>query len=393
LVRTAAVVFLVLAVGSVLVTWFTDDAMTRHETSELAEAFDALAPILTEHAPESMRVPASDFPPPEAIEGRTRVHVLEDHYAVTIDTNDGMVVSVARIEWEWLPGRSTEVLLVVGLLLAALASAVLTVPLLLRVRTLAGHVETFAEGHYDERAHLEGRDEVAELAGHFNAMADRVQGNFEAQHALVQAIAHEYRTPLASARIAAALVAESDDPDDRAKQAVRLEDALADLERLADEVRFYARAGEPTRTEPVDLADITRERVARARDLAELNWTLELPDSLPWEGDLPLLARVFDNLLSNAARHARSEVRVSLTRRTRVVELQVDDDGPGIPREMRRSVFEPFVRVDDARRRATGGHGLGLAIVGRMVRASGGTVSIEDAALGGASVQISLPVR
>lgn len=393
LVRTAVVVFFALAAASLLVTWFTDDAMTRHETTELARAFDRLAPVLAEHAPDSMRVPASDFPSPEVVEGRTRVHVLDDHYAVTIDVGDGTVVSAARIEWEWLPGRTTEVLLVVGLMLAALVSIVLSVPLLVRVRRLAGHVETFAEGHYDERAELGGRDEVAELAGHFNAMADRVQGNFQAQRALVQAIAHEYRTPLAAARIAAALVAESEDADDRMKQAARLEEALSDLERLADEVRFYARAGEPARAEAVDLAEVVRERASRAQSQRDLSWTLELPDTLSWQSDLPLLARVLDNLFSNAARHARAEVRVSLVRRRQTVELRVDDDGPGIPEDRREAVFEPFMRLDEARRRTVGGHGLGLAIVGRMVRASGGTVVVEDAELGGASIRISLPVR
>lgn len=73
--------------------------------------------------------------------------------------------------------------------------------------------------------------------------------------------------------------------------------------------------------------------------------------------------------------------------------LAVEDDGPGVPPDQRRRVFERFVRLDDARARDGGGSGLGLAIVAEVVAAHGGTVRITDAALGGARVEITLPAR
>ncbi|MEM6295160.1 MAG: ATP-binding protein [Myxococcota bacterium] len=390
-VRVAATVFIVMLLGTVLTAWALEEAFVQHETTELAEQFGPLAPRIVEDAPSAEWVPRTELPPPVAVYERAQVHVIDDRYVVTAVADDGMLVSVATFNAGWIPGWAGPAVVAIALVLALGASALLTVPLLRRVRRLASHVEAFAGGRFDERADLPGHDEVAALAEDFNRMADQVQDHFAAQQALVQAIAHEYRTPLASARIAAALVAESEDAADRATQAQRLEAALDDLERLADEVRFYARAGEPAEAEPIDLATIVCERVERARALRELEWSVEAPESLVWSGSLPLVARVVDNLLANASRHAQARVAVTLEERTDGVLLRVDDDGVGIPEADRAAVFEPFVRLDRARSRGAGGHGLGLAIVGRMVRSAGGTVRVETAALGGASLRLKLP--
>ena len=100
------------------------------------------------------------------------------------------------------------------------------------------------------------------------------------------------------------------------------------------------------------------------------------------------LARVVRNLLDNADRHARTMVAVELvtTTTTGTVELTVDDDGPGIPVEDRERVFERFTRLDDGRARDAGGLGLGLSMVKAIAEQHGGTVTIDDAPLGGARI-------
>ena len=105
------------------------------------------------------------------------------------------------------------------------------------------------------------------------------------------------------------------------------------------------------------------------------------------------LTRVVRNLVDNADRHARTQVAVELHNdpETRVVELIVDDDGPGIPFEDRERVFDRFTRLDDGRARDAGGLGLGLSMVKAIVEQHGGTVAIGDAPLGGARVTVTLP--
>jgi signal transduction histidine kinase len=103
------------------------------------------------------------------------------------------------------------------------------------------------------------------------------------------------------------------------------------------------------------------------------------------------LQRVVRNLLDNAARHASSIVAVELRTVDDTVELIVDDDGPGIPAEEREVVFERFTRLDDGRARDAGGLGLGLSMVRAIAEHHGGTVTIDDAPLGGARVRVRLP--
>ena len=105
------------------------------------------------------------------------------------------------------------------------------------------------------------------------------------------------------------------------------------------------------------------------------------------------LARVVRNLIDNADRHATSRVALSLQNGADVVELTVDDDGPGIAPDDRVRVFERFTRLDDGRARDDGGLGLGLSMVKTIVERHGGTVEIEDAPIGGARFAVRLPRR
>ena len=109
-------------------------------------------------------------------------------------------------------------------------------------------------------------------------------------------------------------------------------------------------------------------------------------DRVPGRQDLG--GRVLRNLGDNAARHAAGRVRLALGAAGGWALLHVDDDGPGVPQADRTRVFDRFVRLDEARGRVGGGSGLGLALVAELVAVSGGTVSVEDAPLGGARVTV-----
>jgi signal transduction histidine kinase len=101
--------------------------------------------------------------------------------------------------------------------------------------------------------------------------------------------------------------------------------------------------------------------------------------------------RVLGNLITNAARHAEARVLVRLAHEDDWLVAAVHDDGPGIPAQDRKCIFEPFVRLDKSRSRETGGVGLGLAIVSRVLRANSGEVRVEESDLGGAAFLTSWP--
>jgi signal transduction histidine kinase len=186
--------------------------------------------------------------------------------------------------------------------------------------------------------------------------------------------AHELRTPLA--RIAS--VAQSArGTNDAARDAALASIAAAAVEASATVGDLLALVREervaPRLSEPVDLGALARAAVdGAARD--GLYHDTEIDDESWVEGDERRLRRLVENLLENAARHARTLVRVRVQPDGERVALSVEDDGPGVPPELRERIFERFVRADDDER----GSGLGLAICRAIARAHGGDVVLEE---------------
>jgi signal transduction histidine kinase len=166
----------------------------------------------------------------------------------------------------------------------------------------------------------------------------------------------------------------------------RLEDLVTDLLLLASIDEQPVRADEAKTA--VALRAVVGAQADRARRVPV---ELSDGDSVAVALRRDLIDRVIANVVDNAARYARSGVRITVSQRDNTARLVVDDDGPGIPDEDRTRVFERFARLDDARARDGGGAGLGLALVKAIVERHGGRVSIDDSPLGGARVVVELP--
>jgi signal transduction histidine kinase len=148
-------------------------------------------------------------------------------------------------------------------------------------------------------------------------------------------------------------------------------------------------------SDPVDLDELVSARVSDMRAIhPEIVFDLSKMSAGRVSGDPDELARLVQNLLDNAAGHARSRVQISLHAEPGCVELAIEDDGPGVPVDERERVFARFARLDSARSSAVGGAGLGLAIVADIATRHSGTVRFEDPViLGGARALVRLPSR
>lgn len=169
-----------------------------------------------------------------------------------------------------------------------------------------------------------------------------------------------------------------------------LKEDLREMEVMVEEFLAFAR-GEGTE-EPVesDIAEIVTA-VARAASIDD-----RIVNATTY-GDLTILIRphairrCITNLVVNALTHAQT-VEVSANRRGSLIDITVDDDGPGIPEDEHEAVFKPFYRLDSSRNPETGGTGLGLSIARDLARGSGGDVTLAESSLGGLRATITLPV-
>jgi signal transduction histidine kinase len=258
---------------------------------------------------------------------------------------------------------------------------------------LTAAVDTMARGARPDHVPVTGRDEIARLATSFNAMADALARQEELRRRMVGDVAHELRTPLTNLRCELEAVQDGLVSPDTARigsiheEVLHLERIVADLQDLAT-----ADAGAlQLRRERIDFADtVVRVVDAFARPRG-IELKLELEEDVDANGDAikvladPLrIGQIVRNLMSNAARHARSvvRVRVSVDRGAREATVLVADDGPGIPAEHLSRVFERFYRVDEGRSREAGGAGLGLAIVKQLVELHEGRVWAENSDTG-----------
>jgi len=242
------------------------------------------------------------------------------------------------------------------------------------------------------------KGELADLARTFDAMLQRLQQAFEAQHRFVANASHELRTPLAVIRTELDVTLSDDDADvaELRRMAAVVRDATERAERLVGSLLLLARtdAAELTVFETIDLADVVARAWQAVRDQAETRALRVTVDTrqVPAVGDPALLERVAGNLLENAIKHNVDGgwIEVSMHREEGVSVLAVRSSGPLVDSETVAGLFEPFRRAGTART-ARSGAGLGLSIVRAAVDVHEGTVSAEPVVGGGLSVMVRLP--
>lgn len=297
------------------------------------------------------------------------------------------VDTLARSLWVGTPG----LILLVGLVVWVLVGRALR-----PVEAIRAQVDEITGTTMHQRVPVPHTDdEVARLARTMNGMLDRLEQASARQRAFVSDASHELRSPVSTIR-AELEIASADTDADWPEVAQRTLGETERLSRLVDDLLALARLDEaqgPLRRHPVDLDDLVLEEGTRTHRVPVSTAGVS---AARVSGDERQLTQVVRNLVDNAQRHAASRVAITLRHDGDDLVLIVDDDGPGIPEADRELVFDRFTRLDEARGRAAGGAGLGLAVVRRVVEQHGGTVALVDGdpaegGLGGARFVVRLP--
>ncbi|HJP66355.1 MAG TPA: HAMP domain-containing sensor histidine kinase [Actinomycetota bacterium] len=251
------------------------------------------------------------------------------------------------------------------------------------------------------------RTEVGQLGVALNAMLAQIEEAFAERKASEDRLrrfladaSHELRTPLTSIRGYAELFRRGarGRKEDLAKSLRRIEDESSRMGVIVEDLLLLARLDQdrPLEVAALDLAAVAADAVEDARAFAgDREISLDVDGPVPLVGDEARLRQVAANLLANAVVHTPDGTPISV--RTRVEDggaiLEVADRGPGLSPEQVAKAFEPFYRSDPSRDRATGGAGLGLAIVAAITKAHGGTVDVSQTPGGGATFRVSIPRR
>ncbi len=257
-------------------------------------------------------------------------------------------------------------------------------------RRLAAPIAAFAEaaeqfGRDPTAPHLAiaGPSEIGVAAVAFNEMQDRLRRYVADRTAMMGAVAHDLRTPLTRLRFRVEAA-----PDGvRAKMANDIEQMDAMISATLAFVRDASHTGERSKLELSSLVQSVADEMAETGQ----DVTSDQAEPVIVEGDPIALRRLVTNLMDNAVKFAgNARARVYADGRDAVIE--VDDDGPGVLDSDREQVFEPFHRGEPSRSRATGGAGLGLAVVRSVARSHGGDASLKNREGGGLRATVRLPL-
>jgi two-component system, OmpR family, sensor histidine kinase CpxA len=249
-----------------------------------------------------------------------------------------------------------------------------------RLARLTQATEAIAEGRFDVRAGISGRDEINRLGDAVDTMAGRLDTMVNGQKRFLGDVAHELGSPIARLQLAIEII-EQRAGSDLKESIVDARDEVQHMSALVHELLAFTKAGmQPRDAElsSVELAPLVAQVIAREDPFHRID--LRITDQLTARADGPLLSRAIANLVRNALRYAGDSAAITLTasQRTDHVQIIIEDDGPGVPAESLARLGEPFYRPELARTREGGGVGLGLAIVRSAITASGGEVRFSN---------------
>lgn len=254
------------------------------------------------------------------------------------------------------------------------------------VRRLARAADSFGKGRDVPNFKPEGAREVRQAALAFTAMRNRIQRQIDQRTKMLAGVSHDLRTPLTRLRLQIEMLggAAPEDVSD-------IKEDIDEMERMLDGYLAFARGEGDEASEPTNLEDLLND-IHRRFQHSEATVTLNMENVGGEITTKPIaIRRCLANLISNATRYG-SRVEIKAKRTGAHIEINVDDNGPGIADDQRESVFKAFYRIDASRNPETGGVGLGLTIARDIARSLGGNVVLGDSPTGGLRSTVRIPV-
>ena len=305
---------------------------------------------------------------------------------IRIQLDDAVMRVFARRSAAYASNSEIFLLWMVGTSLVLLTVAILFLRNQIRpILRLSEAVESFGKGRVVPNFRPRGAREVRRAASAFIEMKSRVERAIEQRTTMLAGVSHDLRTVLTRFKLELALIGESPEVDAMKKD-------VDEMARMLEAYMAFARGDSGEQAAPTDMAVFLDELKADAERHGH-NTTVAFHGNQIVTVRPNAFRRCLANLVANAARYG-SAIAIIGRRDQRWLTVTIDDDGPGIPQNMREEVFRPFLRLDDSRNQDLdkGGTGLGLAIARDIARSHGGDISLGESPLGGLRATVRVPV-
>lgn len=254
----------------------------------------------------------------------------------------------------------------------------------------------FGQGNFSAKVEGVGTVLVQPMMNTFNMMASRINNLIEAHKELTNAVSHELRTPLARTKFALQVLRGAKDDETREKYIDKISTDVIELESLVNELLVYAAFENEQPNIKFSLQDVKQLVQYQVDNFsssdAEIEFNCEY-ERLVANYDAHFLNRALSNLMTNAIKYGHGKIKVSLITDQQQCKIIVEDNGLGVEDGFKSIVFDAFSRYDESRGKDTGGFGLGLAIVSKIMNWHNGKARVEDSGLGGAKFILAWPLK
>jgi two-component system OmpR family sensor kinase len=257
----------------------------------------------------------------------------------------------------------------------------------------------FGDGDFNTTAPLAKSNMMFGMVKSFNMMAARIKRLIDAHKELSSAVSHELRTPLARSKFALQMLENTSDAEKKSKYIKQITGDISELEELINEMLLYASfdSDKPELLfESTSIVEVINRQVDSHNQFeGTIDW--QYPNNITQdtkvECDPHFIDRALNNFISNAVKYGAGKVKVTLSVVNQQCEICIEDNGEGVSDDFKKVIFDAFSRGDNSRNRETGGFGLGLAIVARIMEWHQGEARIQDSHLGGAAFILSWPIK
>ena len=245
---------------------------------------------------------------------------------------------------------------------------------------LAKAAERFGKGDFVKDIRPSGASEIRKAAYEFDRMAKRIDRHLKQRSEMLSGISHDLRTPLTRLKLQIAMLGQKDVSLKMSK----------DIDEMETMLKSYLQFAKSQAVEDSFAININKLFKEIQDEKSSKNLHLYLPNEIILVGRRNALKRCFNNLIENGLHYAKN-VYVKINNTNNMLNINIEDDGPGIPINQYKNVFKPFYRLDQSRNQNKSGVGLGMSIAEDIIRSHGGNVELSESKYKGLLIRISLP--